>query len=179
MAPRKNARSPTPSSVAASQLFSSSSSSSAKAHGGAANWDQVLANIYQYYMKQTPQRTKLVDAFLVFLVANGALQFLYCVLAGNYVRGRVARRRPLHRVLTSLARAALQRFSFRLLGHCRPIRLDGYGLPGGRVHAPAKKLVAVALRIQTSDANKSSFTAVSPERSAKTQASCPRRDLSC
>ena len=36
-------------------------------------------------MKETPQRTKLVDVFLVFLAAVGALQFLYCILAGNYV----------------------------------------------------------------------------------------------
>lgn len=42
--------------------------------------------IQQYYVKETPQRTKLIDVFLVFLVAVGAVQFLYCVLAGNYVR---------------------------------------------------------------------------------------------
>jgi hypothetical protein len=48
-------------------------------------WDQVFRNVYDYYMKETPQRTKLIDVFLVFLVAVGALQFLYCILAGNYV----------------------------------------------------------------------------------------------
>jgi oligosaccharyltransferase complex subunit epsilon len=37
-------------------------------------------------MKQTPQRTKLIDVFLAFLAAVGALQFIYCILAGNYVR---------------------------------------------------------------------------------------------
>lgn len=54
--------------------------------GGAQNWDKVLANIYDHYVNNTPQRTKLIDVFMVFLVAVGALQFLYCVLAGNYVR---------------------------------------------------------------------------------------------
>lgn len=89
MAPKKNAREPTPSSQAGGTVKAvSPSSSSSAAKGGAANWDQVLGNIYQYYMKQTPQRTKLIDAFLLFLVVNGALQFLYCVLAGNYVRAR-------------------------------------------------------------------------------------------
>ncbi|KAG7292530.1 hypothetical protein NEMBOFW57_002565 [Staphylotrichum longicolle] len=34
--------------------------------------------------RHTPQRTKLLDAFMAFLVAVGALQFLYCILAGNY-----------------------------------------------------------------------------------------------
>lgn len=53
---------------------------------GSANWDQVLGNIYTYYTKETPQRTKLIDVFLAFLAAVGALQFVYCVLAGNYVR---------------------------------------------------------------------------------------------
>ncbi|KAG8428383.1 Dolichyl-diphosphooligosaccharide-protein glycosyltransferase subunit dad1 [Metarhizium acridum] len=52
--------------------------------GGRANWDEVLLNIYQYYMKETPQRTKLIDVFLLFLIAVGGLQFVYCVLAGNY-----------------------------------------------------------------------------------------------
>ncbi|EHK15695.1 oligosaccharyl transferase [Trichoderma virens Gv29-8] len=49
-----------------------------------ANWDKVLQNIYQYYMNETPQRTKLIDVFLVFIAVVGALQFLYCILAGNY-----------------------------------------------------------------------------------------------
>ncbi|KAH9243166.1 hypothetical protein K456DRAFT_1854276 [Colletotrichum gloeosporioides 23] len=52
--------------------------------GGAQDWDKVLANIYNHYVNNTPQRTKLIDVFMVFLVAVGALQFLYCVLAGNY-----------------------------------------------------------------------------------------------
>ena len=38
-----------------------------------------------HYRDTTPQRTKLLDAFMAFLVAVGALQFVYCVLAGNYV----------------------------------------------------------------------------------------------
>lgn len=56
-----------------------------KIAGGAQNWDRVLANIYNHYVNSTPQRTKLIDVFMVFLVVVGGLQFLYCVLAGNYV----------------------------------------------------------------------------------------------
>ncbi|KAM3564992.1 hypothetical protein MY1884_000396 [Beauveria asiatica] len=51
---------------------------------GAARWDVVFQNIYTYYTKETAQRTKLIDVFLAFLVVVGALQFAYCVLAGNY-----------------------------------------------------------------------------------------------
>ncbi|OAA37235.1 Defender against death DAD protein [Metarhizium rileyi] len=92
MAPKKNARdrvtTPTPA-VAAQDVKMAAPAASfppAKTSGKAsrANWDEVLLNIYQYYMKETPQRTKLIDAFLFFLVVVGGLQFVYCVLAGNY-----------------------------------------------------------------------------------------------
>ena len=36
-------------------------------------------------MAKTPQRTKLIDAFMAFLMVVGGLQFVYCVVAGNYV----------------------------------------------------------------------------------------------
>ncbi|EPE04766.1 dad family protein [Ophiostoma piceae UAMH 11346] len=47
-------------------------------------FQNVFDNLLQHYLKATPQRTKLLDAFMAFLVAVGVLQFLYCVLAGNY-----------------------------------------------------------------------------------------------
>ena len=36
-------------------------------------------------MSNTPQRIKLIDVFMAFLVVVGGVQFVYCVLAGNYV----------------------------------------------------------------------------------------------
>jgi oligosaccharyltransferase complex subunit epsilon len=45
---------------------------------------QILSNVWSHYVDETPQRTKLIDAFMAFLMVVGALQFLYCVLAGNY-----------------------------------------------------------------------------------------------
>lgn len=94
MAPKKNAREPTPSAAATTQAGTTTvgsvppqpKPSVAASKATAANWDQVLGNIYQYYMKETPQRTKLIDVFLAFIAVVGALQFVYCVLAGNYVR---------------------------------------------------------------------------------------------
>jgi oligosaccharyltransferase complex subunit epsilon len=56
------------------------------AGSGAQNWDQVIGNVCQHYFQTTPQRTKLLDVFLGFLAVVGAIQFLYCILAGNYVR---------------------------------------------------------------------------------------------
>jgi DAD family len=82
----------TPSMAATSQTGTTaagSTPSQPKAFGKAAsqgqNWDQVLMNIYRHYLKSTPQRTMLIDSFMAFLVVVGAIQFLYCVLAGNFV----------------------------------------------------------------------------------------------
>lgn len=36
-------------------------------------------------MNKTPQRVKLLDAFMAFLAVVGALQFVYCVIVGNFV----------------------------------------------------------------------------------------------
>jgi len=36
------------------------------------------------YAGSTPQRTKLMDVFMCYLVVTGVLQFAYCVIAGNY-----------------------------------------------------------------------------------------------
>ena len=46
---------------------------------------QIAVGVYNNYIDRTPQRVKLLDAFLLFLGVVGALQFIYCVVAGNYV----------------------------------------------------------------------------------------------
>ncbi|CAG8104666.1 unnamed protein product [Penicillium olsonii] len=45
---------------------------------------EIAQHVWQQYVSTTPQRTLLLDAFMAFLVLVGGLQFLYCVLAGNY-----------------------------------------------------------------------------------------------
>ncbi|TFB05852.1 Dolichyl-diphosphooligosaccharide-protein glycosyltransferase subunit dad1 [Trichoderma ghanense] len=92
MPAKKNAAQPAPSAAATTQSSTTAAGSvpasapaaAPSAKNSPANWDKVLQNIYQYYMKETPQRTKLIDVFLVFIAVVGALQFLYCILAGNY-----------------------------------------------------------------------------------------------
>jgi len=44
----------------------------------------ILTAVYGRYLIDTPQRTKIIDAFLGFLVVTGVVQFAYCVVAGNY-----------------------------------------------------------------------------------------------
>ncbi|KAK1600250.1 DAD family-domain-containing protein [Colletotrichum navitas] len=100
---------------------------------GAQNWDQVLTNIYNHYVKNTPQRTKLIDAFMAFLVVVGGLQFLYCVIAGN--------------------------FPFNAF-------LSGFSATVGQF------VLTASLRIQTTEANKSDFPSVSPERAFADYVAC-------
>lgn len=47
---------------------------------------EIAQHILNRYLAQTSQRTFLLDAFMVFLVLVGGIQFVYCVVAGNYVR---------------------------------------------------------------------------------------------
>ncbi|KAK2022397.1 oligosaccharyl transferase subunit [Colletotrichum zoysiae] len=103
------------------------------ASSGAQNWDQVLTNIYNHYIKNTPQRTKLIDAFMAFLVVVGGLQFLYCVVAGN--------------------------FPFNAF-------LSGFSATVGQF------VLTASLRIQTTEANKSDFPSVSPERAFADYVAC-------
>ncbi|RDA87327.1 hypothetical protein CP532_2641 [Ophiocordyceps camponoti-leonardi (nom. inval.)] len=92
MAPKKNARENTAplartvsTGTATPALTTKQPSASSSARSGAAaNWDAVLRNLQQHYVKETPQRTKLIDVFLAYLVFVGAVQFFYCVVAGNY-----------------------------------------------------------------------------------------------
>lgn len=46
----------------------------------------IASAAWDSYVTSTPQRTKLIDVFMGFLVVTGVLQFVYCVIAGNYVR---------------------------------------------------------------------------------------------
>ncbi|KAK3395598.1 DAD family-domain-containing protein [Sordaria brevicollis] len=92
---------------------------------GQQGWNNVVSNLLAHYQDTTPQRTKLIDAFMAFLVVVGGLQFLYCVLAGNY---------PFNAFLS------------------------GFSATVGQF------VLTASLRIQTTEANKSDFPSVSPER---------------
>lgn len=129
MAPKKNARDITPTAAATAQASAPApaSASQPKPKKSGDSWDKVLQNIYDHYIQDTPQRTKLIDVFLVFLVAVGALQFLYCVLAGNYVgSGRIMRDTP-----DTNLHPAFQRFPVWFLGYGWTVCPDGYVFVSG------------------------------------------------
>jgi hypothetical protein len=88
MAPKRSAREPTPSTASHSQssvTSTSTPSASKKSSGGTQSPAEIALGIWQNYLDKTPQRTKLIDTFMGFLVVVGVLQFVYCVIAGNYV----------------------------------------------------------------------------------------------
>ncbi|KZL85158.1 dad family protein, partial [Colletotrichum incanum] len=121
------------------------------ASSGAQNWDQVLTNIYNHYVNNTPQRTKLIDAFMAFLVVVGALQFLYCVLAGNF---------PFNAFLSGFS-ATVGQFV-----------LTGESIATAPQLSMANSSFPASLRIQTTEANKSDFPSVSPERAFADYVAC-------
>ncbi|OTA99566.1 hypothetical protein M426DRAFT_67592 [Hypoxylon sp. CI-4A] len=132
MAPKKqaaasaNTATPVAATPATAPTPSTSTSTVAKTTAsGPQTIDQVAWNIVEHYQKSTPQRTKLIDVFMAFLVVVGGLQFAYVVLTSNY---------PFNAFLS------------------------GFSATVGQF------VLTASLRIQTTEANKSDFPSVSPER---------------
>ncbi|KAJ5893761.1 hypothetical protein N7495_005452 [Penicillium taxi] len=83
MAPKRHAASTTSAPVSSTPTTTTLSSGPVTLKSNASPVD-IAANVWQQYITSTSQRTLLLDAFMVFLVLVGGLQFVYCVLAGNY-----------------------------------------------------------------------------------------------
>ncbi|RPB02156.1 defender against death DAD protein [Choiromyces venosus 120613-1] len=85
MPPKKNVSTPSSTSAAPSAAVATPISTPQTSHNvPSSNPISILEGIFKNYSQSTPQRTKLIDAFLGFLVITGVLQFVYCVVAGNY-----------------------------------------------------------------------------------------------
>ncbi|OQD75164.1 hypothetical protein PENDEC_c008G02615 [Penicillium decumbens] len=81
MPAKRHAASTTSASTASAPTTLSSGPTTLKTNASAT---EIAQHVWQQYLTTTPQRTMLLDAFMAFLVLVGGLQFLYCVLAGNY-----------------------------------------------------------------------------------------------
>ncbi|WEW58871.1 oligosaccharyltransferase complex subunit epsilon [Emydomyces testavorans] len=82
----KSSSSSTPSSSSAAQAAAATTSAKSTpiAFTAKSPPQDIILGIWQRYLAQTSQRTKLLDVFMGFLVVVGVVQFAYCVLAGNY-----------------------------------------------------------------------------------------------
>lgn len=79
--------------------------------------------MWDNYVKATPQRTKLIDVFMAFLVVVGVLQFVYCVIVGNYVSA--AHSVGIEGNFTNTI-VAIQCVSLGVFSHCRTVRFNWY-----------------------------------------------------
>lgn len=44
----------------------------------------VVLRFYEDYMKTTPSKLKLIDAYLLYIFLTGVIQFVYCCLVGTF-----------------------------------------------------------------------------------------------
>ena len=44
----------------------------------------TLQNLWRNYMTETPSHLKAIDAFMIFCIYLGLLQFVYCLIVGTY-----------------------------------------------------------------------------------------------
>ena len=111
----------------------------------------IVQGVWNRYVEKTPQRTKLLDSFMLFLVVVGALQFLYVVLVGNFVSSSWIHRRCIERC---------NRHVGILLTQAQPFNafLSGFSACVGQF------VLTASLRIQTNPENKADFESISHER---------------
>ncbi|KAF2253482.1 defender against death DAD protein [Trematosphaeria pertusa] len=67
-----------------SATASSSTPAKSSSKGGHVDAHEIVHGVWSKYVDKTPQRVKLLDSFMAFLVVVGALQFIYCCLVGNF-----------------------------------------------------------------------------------------------
>lgn len=87
MPPKRSSQPPSsaPSSSLTSAFTPTKPSASSSANTQSNSAQDVLFGIWNNYLNDTPQRVKLVDCFLAFLVVVGVLQFVYAVVGGSFV----------------------------------------------------------------------------------------------
>ncbi|KAL1502226.1 hypothetical protein ABEB36_007399 [Hypothenemus hampei] len=44
----------------------------------------VLSKFYTDYLTKTPKKLKAIDAYLVYVLLTGIIQFIYCILVGTF-----------------------------------------------------------------------------------------------
>lgn len=104
----------------------------------------AVQSLWKAYNDQTADRLKFIDAFLLFIMLSGALQFLYCVLVTNFP------------------------FNAFLAGYVVPQITGNIGLLTVIYYRFASSIgqfvLTASLRSQVNPENKNEFKEVSPER---------------
>jgi len=45
---------------------------------------EIVSKAYSEYKKQTPNKIRIIDLFLIYILATGVIQFAYCLLVGTF-----------------------------------------------------------------------------------------------
>lgn len=51
---------------------------------GPGNVFTVISKFYSEYLDSTPKRLKLIDAYLLYVLLTGVIQFAYCCFVGTF-----------------------------------------------------------------------------------------------
>ena len=108
----------------------------------ASSGQSPLLSLWNAYYETTSTRLKTIDAFLVFLMLSGIIQFLYCILVTNF---------PFNAFLAGFVTQTLAAICVGSLHHSFASCVGQF-------------VLAAALRSQVNPSNRSEFKDVSPER---------------
>lgn len=169
MAPKKNAAAAAPADTPVSTP--AKATKAAKAQSSSKS-PLAPEQIWSHYWKTTGHQTRLIDAFLAFLMVVGAIQFVYYFLIAKDVRantipapGLTLRGGKTDVWLTySLSTPSWPASPPPLANSSSLVRIH-VPIILIRLELSADVAVAVSLRMQTDEQNKSDFPKVTPERS--------------
>ncbi|KAI4139925.1 MAG: hypothetical protein L6R39_006048 [Caloplaca ligustica] len=137
---------------------------------------EIALGLWNSYVEKTPQRVKLMDVFMAFLAVVGGLQFLYCVVVGNYRREEEMEEEIVEKTRERLAgwkesndergtknvhkRSGGEEDYANIRTRAQPFNafLAGFSATVGQF------VLTASLRIQTNPENKGEFKSVSHER---------------
>lgn len=122
------------------------SSITTKASATVSRQPTALHTLWTAYVDSTPARLKLIDAFLVFLMLTGAIQFMYCVLVSSF---------PFNAFLAGLDPSYT-------LSICNDADWKIFRFAS----CVGQFVLAASLRSQVNPLNKDEFKEISPERYA-------------
>ncbi|KAJ3054815.1 Dolichyl-diphosphooligosaccharide-protein glycosyltransferase subunit dad1 [Rhizophlyctis rosea] len=74
----------TPAAATAAALSSAASTVAASTSNAASSQVDLISRLLSSYNKETPQSLKIIDAYLVFVMLTGIIQFVYVILAGTF-----------------------------------------------------------------------------------------------
>ncbi|UYV64851.1 DAD1 [Cordylochernes scorpioides] len=112
---------------------------------------EVVSKFIHDYKASTPQKLKIIDAYLIYILLTGIIQFVYCCIVGTF---------PFNSFLSGFISSVV---SFVLAVHVVQAMIIMVGR-SWRLHLLEHVFGAVCLRLQVNPQNKAHFGHMSAER---------------